>query len=101
MEHDDGAPRGIESAQGVVDDLSIGHVGSDIADRRLTNWMELQLDGPAPPTTQDVDTGTNEQPMQPGVEPIRVAEAGEVSPGGDQGVLDRVSREFAVPEDQT
>ena len=38
--------------------------------------------------------------MEPGVEPVRVTKPGQVPPGAHQGVLDRVARELAVPEDE-
>ena len=38
--------------------------------------------------------------MEPGVEPVRVAQAREVAPGSDVCLLDRVSRELLVPEDE-
>src|SRR5690242_12026606 len=38
--------------------------------------------------------------MQPGVEPLRVAETGHITPGPDGGLLDRVARELRVAEDQ-
>ena len=41
----------------------------------------------------------DEQPVQPGVEPLGIAKSGQVPPGVQQRVLDRVSRELAVPED--
>ena len=39
--------------------------------------------------------------MQPGVEPVGVAKPRHVPPGGYQGVLDRISRELAIPEDES
>jgi hypothetical protein len=38
--------------------------------------------------------------MEPGVEPLRVAETREVTPGSDVGILDRVARELRVAEDE-
>ncbi len=38
--------------------------------------------------------------MEPGVEPVRVAQAREVTPGSDVCLLDRVARELLVPEDE-
>jgi drug/metabolite transporter (DMT)-like permease len=38
--------------------------------------------------------------MEPGVETVGVAKPRQVAPGGHQRVLDRVSRELAIPEDQ-
>ena len=40
------------------------------------------------------------QSMEPGVEPVRVAKPGQVPPGSDERLLDRVARELRVPEDQ-
>ena len=100
MKHDQGAPGGVETPQGDLDHLAVGDRGIDARDDRSTDHRQLDLDRPAPPATQHVDAGTNEQPMQPGFEPIGVAKPRQVPPGGDQGVLDRVSREFAIPEDE-
>ena len=55
---------------------------------------------PASPATQAIDTGTDEQSVDPGVEPVGVAQPRQVPPGADQGFLDRVSRELAIPEDE-
>jgi hypothetical protein len=38
--------------------------------------------------------------MEPGLKPFRVAKPGQVPPGSKEGVLDRVSRELAISEDQ-
>ena len=55
---------------------------------------------PAPAATQDVDAGADEQTVDPGIEPVGVAQPRQVPPGADQGFLDRVSRELAIPEDE-
>jgi hypothetical protein len=38
--------------------------------------------------------------MEPGVEPVGITQPREVTPGPDVGVLDRVSRELLVPDDE-
>jgi hypothetical protein len=38
--------------------------------------------------------------MEPDVEPVCVAQAGKITPGSEIGLLDRVSRELLVPEDE-
>ena len=38
--------------------------------------------------------------MKPSVEPVRVAETGQVAPRADERLLDRVARELRVAEDQ-
>ena len=45
-----------------------------------------------------IDAGVHQQPMQPGVEPIRVAQRGQITPGTDEGVLDGVRRPVRVPD---
>ena len=39
--------------------------------------------------------------MEPGLEPIRIPECRQVPPGAEESLLDRVSREFVVPEDES
>ena len=39
--------------------------------------------------------------MEPGVEPVRVAQARKVAPGSDERLLDRIARELRVPEDES
>ncbi len=63
--------------------------------------MQLDLDRTATPAAKAVDARANEETMEPGVEPIRVAQPREISPGADQRLLDRVSRELAIPEDES
>jgi hypothetical protein len=38
--------------------------------------------------------------VDPGVEPVRVAQTRQVAPGADESLLDRVARELRVAEDQ-
>ena len=41
------------------------------------------------------------QSVEPGIEPVRVAQPGKVPPGEHHRLLDRVSRELRVPEDES
>lgn len=54
---------------------------------------------PFPPP--GVLAGPNEQTIQPGVESIRIAQAPQVAPGIDEGILDRVVRRGVIAEDQS
>jgi hypothetical protein len=47
-----------------------------------------------------VDAGSHEETVQPGVEPIRVAERGQVAPSPDERVLHRVPGLFPIPVDE-
>jgi hypothetical protein len=72
----------------------------DIVDGGAVHRGELDLDRPATASAQDVDTRAGHETAQPGLEAIGIAERGEAAPGPDEALLDRVSREFLVPEDE-
>ena len=61
---------------------------------------QLHLDRPATAPSQDIDTGTGDETAEPALEAIRIAKGRQVLPGSDEALLDRVSREFLVPEDE-
>ena len=42
----------------------------------------------------------HQDPVQPGIEPIGIAERREVAPGGDERLLGRVPRPVGIAEDQ-
>jgi hypothetical protein len=44
----------------------------------------------ATPAAQPVATDVDHDPLEPGIEAIRVAEAGEALPGDQRGILDRI-----------
>ena len=56
--------------------------------------------GRRPRRRRMIDAGPDHEPMQPCLEPVRVAERGQAPPRADEALLDRVSRELVVPEDQ-
>ena len=61
---------------------------------------ELDLVGAPSATPDEVEARVDEQAVDPGIEPLRIAERRQVAPSPDQCLLDRVSRELVVPEDQ-
>src|SRR4029079_4632450 len=68
-------------------------------DRRVER-CQLDLLGTPSPATQEVEAGIDDEPPPPGIEPVRIAETGQVPPGADEAVLDRVARELRVPDDE-
>ncbi len=48
-----------------------------------------------------VDGSPNGETVQPGIESLRFAKSGQVPPGSHQCLLDSVSCELRVPEDET
>lgn len=100
MQDDDGSPRRVEPPEGIVDELTIDDVRCGICDRRPVDRVQLDLDWSSSPVAQRVDTGTNEEPMEPTVETIRIAQSGQVSPCPDERFLDCVAGELPIPKDQ-
>ena len=61
---------------------------------------QLDLDRPALAAPDQVEAGIDEQSMEPAVEPVHVAQRGQVPPAPDQSLLDGVPRKVGVAEDQ-
>jgi hypothetical protein len=55
----------------------------------------------APKTARFVDAGPVQEPVQPSVEPIGASQGGQIAPGADERLLDRVLRLVGVMQDQT
>jgi hypothetical protein len=101
MQDNDGTPLRIESAERCVKEIAIGDNRRDVRGWRSIERRKLDLDR-APASTPDrIDAGAEDQSVEPGVEPIGITQARQVPPGSDVGILDRVSRELLVPEDES
>ena len=55
----------------------------------------------APAPAQLVEARGDDQPMQPAVEPVRVAQPRDVAPRADAGVLHRVAGKLRVADDES
>ena len=95
------ASSGVETPERHVEQLAIGDGRSVVADDRSVDRRQLDLDRLPTTAPQCVDARSHDEAPQPGFEPIGVAQGRQVSPGGDEALLDRVSRELVVPEDQS
>ena len=49
----------------------------------------------------DVGAGADDQPVQPGVEPLGVAQRRQIAPGPHQCILGRILREFGVAKEES
>ena len=72
-----------------------------IIDRRAIRRHEIDLDRPPSATAKDIDAGARDEAPEPALEPIRIAQGWQATPRADEPILDRVSREIVVPEDQS
>ena len=102
MEHQDGSLIRREPPERAVELIACGDHALGVGYPRSVHRQEGDLDGPkAPIPLRGPVAPSNQKSMQPGVEPLGVAEAANVEPGVDQGFLDRVLRPFLVAQDQS
>ena len=47
-----------------------------------------------------VEAGVDGEATEPGIEPVWVTQPRQISPGSDEGLLDRVAGQLRVPEDE-
>ena len=91
----------LEAAQGRVELVAVRAWAGPVGDGDIGQRCELHLDDPTPTVPGRVEAGVDGQSMEPGVEPVRVAQPGQVPPGPHHRLLDRVARELRVPEDES
>ena len=61
---------------------------------------QLDIDTMAPEPARLIDTGADEQPMEPGVETIGAAQCGQVTPSSDERLLDGVLGLVGIAQDE-
>ena len=100
VQDDDGAPLRPEPLERAVEQVAIGDERRHVAHRGVVERSQLHLHGPTPPAAGRVHAGVEDEAMEPGLEAIRIAKGRQAPPGADEALLDRVSRELGVPEDE-
>ena len=101
VENDDRPMVGAEARERPLDLVAIDDERTEVTDRDVGRGCQFDLDHPTAPTPQDAEAGTHGDTVDPGVERVRVAQPGQVPPGTDECLLDRVARELRVVEDQS
>jgi hypothetical protein len=92
---------GIQAPERRIDQLAVGQGARDIGRRRRIDRSELDLDRATLSTASKIEARVDGQTTKPGIEPVRIAETRQVTPGPDECLLDRVARELRVAEDQS
>src|SRR5262245_46862348 len=100
MEHDDGPVSRFEAADARLDLIAIGGCRLFVRHRVGMDLSKLDFDAPTLVLAQLVPTGIQEQPMQPRLEPIDVAQCRKVPPASDERLLDGVLRTVGIAEDE-
>ena len=100
VQGDDRTMSRVEAPECQVHQLAVGEVAGVVGRRGSVDGVELDFDRTPSPAPGEVEAGVHGKAMEPGIEPLRVAKPGQVSPGSNERLLDRVARELRVPEDE-
>ena len=101
VKDDDRAVLGIEAAHAALDLIPVGRGRLGVGHREGVDLGELDLDAAALGRPELIAAGVEEEPVEPGVEAVGVAQGGQVPPASDERLLDGVLGTVGVPEDQS
>ena len=90
VQDDHGAMLRVEVADATLDLVPVGRGRLGVGHREGMDLGELDLDAPALGRAQLIAAGVEEEPVEPGVEAIGVAQRGQVPPAPDERLLDGV-----------
>ena len=98
---DDQGPRlRLEAAEAALELVAVVADGHTVVDRRCVNRSQFDIDAMPPEPARLIDTGADEQPMEPGVETIGAAQRGQVTPGSDERLLDGILGLVGIAQDE-
>ena len=98
---DDQRPRiRLETAEAAFELVAVVGDGYAVVDRRRVDGSQFDIDPVPPEPARLIDTGTDEQPVEPGVETIGAAQCGQVTPGADERLLDGVLCLVGIAQDE-
>jgi len=100
VEYEDGAMFHREVSKAALELITVRNEAGLVPDRRRRDRVEFDFHRPAAAAANDVEAGVDGQSVEPGLESIWVAQAREVAPRSDVGVLDGVAGEVLVAKDQ-
>ena len=90
----------VEPAECPLQRVAVGEARRRVGRRGVVDVDEDDLDRAPPDATELVHAGVDEEPPQPRVEPVRVAEPGQVAPRAGERLLDGVLRPLGVARDE-
>ena len=98
---EDSALLRLQPAERAIHDVAIDHASELVAARVVIDVKDLELGVPASVTACVLDAHVREHALEPVVEPVRIAEARQVTPGDHQRVLQGILGPVDVPKDPT
>ena len=99
MQDQDRSLRVVEAPQPSFELIAVGELRHAIGLGRFDRH-DGELRAPPAPVAPDVGARANEQPVQPGIEPLDVAQRRQVPPGSHQCFLGCILRKFGVAQDE-
>ncbi len=99
VEHEDRPLLGRQPPEPALDLVAIGERGEVIRRRRSVDRQDPNGRDPGALAARLRIADVDEHSLEPGVEPLRIAEAGQLAPGDHQRLLHRVLGEADVAED--
>jgi hypothetical protein len=100
MQDQDGALFRTESTERTFQLISIRDEPALVGDAPLHRRRQLDLDRPATTPPNGVEASVDGQSVEPAIEPVGIAQTPQVTPGSDIRLLERVSGEIGIPEDE-
>ena len=88
----------LEPSKGAVHDVAIDHASELVARDVVVEVQDLELGVPAPVSTRVLDAHVREHTLEPEVEPVRIAEVRQVTPGDHQRVLQGILGPINIPK---
>ncbi len=101
MKDDHGALVGVEMADATLDLVPVGRSRLGIRHRQGMDLGKLDLDASALGGPELIAAGVEEEPVQPGLEAIGIAQSRQVPPAADERLLDGVLGTIRVPQDES
>ncbi|MEA2612023.1 MAG: succinyl-CoA synthetase beta subunit, partial [Chloroflexota bacterium] len=100
MQDDEGPCLRLEAVETAFELVTVGRGRRHVAHRRGVDRGQFHVDAVASEPACLIDTGTHEQPVQPGVETVGTAQGGQVTPSADERLLDGVLRLIGIAQDE-
>jgi hypothetical protein len=101
VKNDDRAVFGIEVADAALDQIPVGRSRLGVGHRGRMDLGKLDLDDSSLDSPELVAAGVEEEPVEPCLESVGVAQGGQVPPASDERLLDGVFSEVGVLEDES
>ena len=99
VEHEDRTLFGRQAAKPAFELVPVGDAQDVVRCSRTIDREQSQVGDPPPLAHRLADAFTDDQTMQPDVEPIRITQVPQVAPRDHEGVLERILGSVDVAED--